>query len=114
MVQGKIDSEKLQARQDLGVPLALAQKGVGSRQNGLMRFGWAFSLGFVERLRLDKDYSSEDICCPLVKGFHKEGSLNRKNGSLHMQDLVVIEDLSWKNCLKDGHPSKYCLLKENS
>ena len=100
-VQGKIYSEKLQARQDLGIPLALAQKGVGSRQNGPIRFGWASSLGSVERPRLDKDYLSEYICFPLVKGSHKEGIPNRKTGSLHMKDLVVIEDMSWKKCSKE-------------
>ena len=49
MVQGKIDSEKLQARQELGIPLALAQKGVGSRQNGPKRFGQASSLRSMKR-----------------------------------------------------------------
>jgi hypothetical protein len=101
MVQGKIDSKKLQARKDLGIPLALAQKGVGSRQNGQKRFGRASSLRSLKRPRYDKDYSSEDICCPLVKGSHKEGSPNRTTGFLHMKYLVVIEDLSWKKCSKE-------------
>jgi hypothetical protein len=51
MVWGKIDSEKLQARQDLGIPLALGQKGVGSRQNGPKRFERASSLRSVKRPR---------------------------------------------------------------
>jgi hypothetical protein len=51
MVRGKIDSEKLQSRQDLGIPLSLAKKGVGSCQNGLKRFGRALSLSIVKRSR---------------------------------------------------------------
>jgi hypothetical protein len=51
MVQENIYFEKLQARQDIGVPLSLSQKGVGSCQNGLMRFGRRFSLGSMKRLR---------------------------------------------------------------
>jgi hypothetical protein len=64
-----------------------------------------------------------------VKRFHKEGSPNRKMDSPHMKDLGVLEDLSWKKCLKemawwmkdtwvgfnkwDKHPSEYWLLKEH-
>ena len=84
----------------------------------------------MERLRFDKDYLSEDICFPLVKGSHKEGSPNYKIDSPRTEDLGVLEDLSWKKCLKeltwhtkdtwvgdnkwDRHPSEYFLLKECS
>jgi hypothetical protein len=66
-----------------------------------MRFGQTSSLGFLERERLDKDYSIEDICFPLVKGSHKEGSLNYEIDSPRMEDLGVLEDLSWKKCSKE-------------
>jgi hypothetical protein len=51
MVRGKIGTEKLQAKQDLGIPIALAQKGVGSHQNGSKRFGRASSLRSMKRMR---------------------------------------------------------------
>ena len=55
----------------------------------------------MKRQKYDKDYLSEDICYPLMKGFCEEGSLNRKNDSPHMKHSGIHEDSSWENYLKE-------------
>jgi hypothetical protein len=86
-------------------------------------------LKYAKRWKYDKDYSSEDICCPLVKGFREEGSLNRKIDSPCRKDLGMYEDPSCEKCLKEKswqmkdmrmgcnekskHPFEYWLLKDN-
>jgi hypothetical protein len=79
------------------------------------------------RMKYDKDYSSEDIIFPLVKGFLKEGSLNRKTDSPHTKYPGIVEGSSWEKLSKEltwwtkdiwmgcnKNPSKYWLLKENN
>jgi hypothetical protein len=77
----------------------------------------------VKRLREDKNYSSDDICFPLVKGSHKYDSPNHKTDFPHTKYLEVLEGMSWKKCSKestwqmkdtcmgrnkwDKHPSKH-------
>jgi hypothetical protein len=56
---------------------------------------------FVKKQKYDKYYLSEDICCPLVKGFHKEGILNRKTDSPHVKYLGICVDPPWERCLKE-------------
>jgi hypothetical protein len=55
----------------------------------------------VKGRKYDKDYSSEDICLPLVKGGHEEGSLNHKIDSPHMKDLGVCVDSPWEKFMKE-------------
>ena len=128
-VQGKIIFETLQARKGPSLPPFPIWKGSILHLIDSMRFEWPSSLKSAKIQRYDKGYSSEDICFPLVKGFHKEGIPNHKIDSLHMKYLGVLEDLSWKKCSKeltwqtkdtwvecnkwDKHPSEYWLLKEH-
>jgi hypothetical protein len=84
-VQGKIEFGTLSARKDPGLPLVPVWKGSILRHIGPKRLVWASSLKSAKRQRYDKNYSSEDICCPLVKGFHKESILNRKTDSPYMK-----------------------------
>jgi hypothetical protein len=51
----------------------------------------------TKRQKYDKDYSSEDVCFPHVKGFHEEGSMNHKIDSLRMKDSRIYVDPPWEN-----------------
>jgi hypothetical protein len=42
--------------------------------------------------KYDKDYSSEDIYSPHVKGFHEEGIPNGKTDSPYMKDPRIYVD----------------------
>jgi hypothetical protein len=100
-VQGKIGFETLQARKGPGLPPVPVRKDSILHRIGPKRLVRASSLKSVKRQRYDKSYSSEDICFPLVKGFHKEGSPNRKIDSPHMKYPGIREDPSWGKCSKE-------------
>jgi hypothetical protein len=100
-VRGRIGFETLQARKGLGLPLAHVQKGSILHLIDSERFERASSLNSGMRMEYDKDYSSEDISFPLVKGFREEGSPNRKTDSPHMKHPGIHEDPSWEKCLKE-------------
>jgi len=54
------------------------------------------------RMKYYKDYSSEDISFPLVKGFCEEGSKNCKTNSPHMKHPGIHENPSSEMCLKES------------
>jgi hypothetical protein len=98
-VLGKISFETLQAKKGLGLHLVLVRKGSILCLIDPKRFAWESLLNYVNIRKYDKDYSSEDICFPHVKGFCEEGSLNRKIDSPRMKYPGVYVDSSWEKCL---------------
>jgi hypothetical protein len=79
----------------------------------------------MKRQKYDKDYSSEDICFPLVKGTHEAGIPNCKTDSPHMKHPGIHKDSPWKKCSKEltwrtedtwteCFITEYWLLKENN
>jgi hypothetical protein len=50
----------------------------------------------AKRQKYDKDYSSEDICFPHVKGSPEEDSLNHKIDSLCMKYSGIYVDPPWE------------------
>jgi hypothetical protein len=128
-VQEKIGFGTLQARKDLGSPLVPVWKGSILHLTDLKRCVQASSLKSAKRRKYDKDYSSEDMFFPIVKGFREEGSLNCKTDSPHRKDLGMYEDPSCENFSKEQawqmkdmrmgcnekskHPFEYWLLKEH-
>jgi len=101
-VQGKIIFETLQARKGPSLPPFPIWKGSILHLIDSMRFEWPSSLKSVKRREYDKDYSSEDISFPLVKGFREEGIPNRKIDSPCMKQPRIHEDPSWEKCLKES------------
>jgi hypothetical protein len=97
-VSGKIGFETLSARKGPGLPHVSIWKGSILRLIDPKRFLRASSLNSAKRRKYDKDYSSEDICFPHVKGFREEGTPNRKTNSPHMKDPGIYVDSPWEKC----------------
>jgi hypothetical protein len=100
-VQGKIEFKTLQARYGPGLPPIPVWKGGILHQIGPNRFVQASLSKSAKRQKYDKSYSGKDICFPLVKGFHKEGSPNRKIDSPRMKYPRIHEEISWEKCSKE-------------
>jgi hypothetical protein len=97
-VQEKIDFETLQAKRDPGLPPIPVREGSILNLTDSEKSKWASSLNFVKIRKYDKDYSSEYICFPLVKGTHEANSLNHKTDSPCMKHPGIDEDSPWKKC----------------
>jgi hypothetical protein len=103
-VQGTIDFETLQARRDPGLPPVPVQEGSILHLNDLENSEWESSLNSMKRRMYDREYSSDDICFPLLKGFHKEDNLNCRTDSPCERHLGIYaaspqikysKDLTW-------------------
>jgi hypothetical protein len=57
---------------------------------------------FVKRQKYDKDFSSEDIHFPHVKGFYEGGSPYHKTDSLRMKYQMKYGDPPWEKCSGTG------------
>jgi hypothetical protein len=100
-VQGEIIFETLLARKGPSLPPIPVWKGSILHLIDSTRFEQPSSLKSMKRREYDKEYSSEDISFPLVKGFHEEGIPNHKTNSPHMKHPGILEDPSWEKCSKE-------------
>jgi hypothetical protein len=100
-IQGKIGFETLESRKGPSLPTVHVWKGSILCLNGPKRFVRESSLNSGKRRKYDKYYSSGDIGFPLVKGFHKEGIMNRKTDSPHMKYPGIYVEPPWEKCLRE-------------
>jgi hypothetical protein len=77
---------------DPGLPLVPVWKGSILHLIDSNKSEQASSLKSSERQKYDREYSSDDICFPLVKGFHREDIPNYKIDSPRVKYQEIHED----------------------